>query len=118
MIITTVRIAVSPEKRQMVVDLIRPIIEPTLVQSGCLSCRFYQDVTDANSLTYEEVWHSQEMLDRHICSESYEHILAAIDLARQEPEIHFNTIFRSDGFEMIFGARHVEQPDCSDDSET
>ncbi len=105
MIVATVRMAVSPEKRQQIVDLIRPIIEPTFIQSGCFSCRMYQDVNDGNMLTYEEVWQSQEMLNQHLCSEIYENILAAIDLVEAHPAIRFNTVLHSGGIEMIGGAR-------------
>lgn len=109
MIVASVRMGVAPERRQQVVDLIRPILEPTLVQPGCFSCRIYQDFNNENLLTYEEVWHSQEMLDRHIRSDLYENVLAAIDLAGQAPEIHFNTIAHSGGVEVIYEARHVNE---------
>jgi quinol monooxygenase YgiN len=99
---------VSSEKRQEVFDLIRPILEPTLIQPGCLSCRIYQDVTSEDLLMYEEIWQDQEMLDRHLRSERYEHILAAMDLASQPPKIHFNTIAYSDGIELIYAARKFE----------
>ena len=107
MVITMVTMVVSPERRQYVEDLIRPIIEPTLVQSGCVSCHLYQDVTNDEILTFEEVWQSQEALNRHLRSESYENILAAMDLASQPPEVHFNTIAHSDGVEVICAARNV-----------
>jgi quinol monooxygenase YgiN len=108
MVVASVKIVVSPDKRQKVVNLLRPIIEPTLVQPGCLSCRIYQDVNDEDILTYEEIWHDQEKLDRHIRSESYENILAAMDLASRPPKIHFNTIAHSGGVEVIYAARRVE----------
>ena len=108
MIVASVRMVVSPEERQHVADLIRPIIEPTLVQPGCAGCRIYQDFNDEDVLTYEEVWQSQETLERHLRSEMFENILAAIDLATQPPEIHFNTVSRSDGFEVIYAARKVK----------
>lgn len=108
MIVASIKMVVSPEKRQKVVNLIRPIIEPTLVQPGCLSCRIYQDANSEDLLIYEEIWQDQEMLDQHIRSESYENILAAMDLASQSPKIHFNTIAHSDGIEVIYAARKVE----------
>ena len=108
MIVATVRMAVAPEKRQQVIDLIRPTLEPTLIQSGCFSCRMYQDISDENILTYEEIWQSQEMLERHLRSESYENILAAIDLAKEPPEIRFNNVSHSSGIEVIGIARHIE----------
>ena len=107
MVVSMVKMVVSPEKRQHVVNLIRPIIEPTLVQPGCVSCHLYQDVNDDDLLTFEEVWQDQEMLERHLRSESYEHVLAAIDLASQPPEIHFDTVSHSGGFEVIWEARNV-----------
>ncbi len=109
MIVASVRMVISPEERQKVADLIRPIIEPTLVQPGCAGCRIYQDFNNQNILTYEEVWQNQETLERHLCSEMYENILAAIDLASQEPEIHFNTVSYSGGFEVICAARRSER---------
>ena len=109
MIIARVRMLVSSETRQKVIDLIHLIIEPTRVQPGCLSCRIYQDVNDEDVLTYEEVWQEQDMLDQHIRSERYENILAAMDLACHSPDISFNTIAHSDGVEVIYAARKVKQ---------
>ena len=51
-------------------------------------------------LTREE-WESRETLDKHVRSDQYRTILAAMDLAREPPEIQFCGIASTAGMERI-----------------
>ena len=105
MIIATVRLVVSPEQRNDVLETGRLLLDRTRVQPGCMSCRFYQDIADPNALILLEEWRSQEDLNRHMLSEEYRSILALIDMASETPEIKFNTISHCSGMEVIQAAR-------------
>jgi quinol monooxygenase YgiN len=65
----------------------------------------YQDVLGGNSLTILEHWQSKAALDRFICSDEYRSILALIELANYSPEIHFYTLSKIGGMEVIENLR-------------
>ena len=105
MIIVTVRLVVSPEQRNDVLEAGRLLLDRTQVQPGCISCRFYQDIKDPNALIFLEEWESQEDLNLHMLSEEHRTILALIDMASEYPEIKFNTVSHCTGMEGIQAAR-------------
>ena len=53
----------------------------------------------------EEVWKTQEDLDRHLRSEDYRHLLLVTEMALEPPEIQFKTVSHSAGLEIIERAR-------------
>ncbi len=76
-----------------------------LQQPGCDKCDLYQDVEDLEVIILIEQWESQADLDRRLGSEEYRAVLAAIELAREQPEIHFDTVIRRGGLEVVVTAR-------------
>jgi quinol monooxygenase YgiN len=56
-------------------------------------------------LMVEEVWKSQEDLDRHLRSDDYRNMLFVTEMALEPPEIRFQTISHSAGIEIIEKAR-------------
>ena len=101
MIIATLRMSVSSEKRDDVIRTLRLVMGPTLAQRRCISCRLYQDVEDENLLSFVQEWKSREALDEHIRSKDYRKILAVMELASEPPEIKFVESLKTDGMELI-----------------
>ncbi len=101
MILASLRIVVTPERRNEVLKTLRPLLGPARVRSGCLDCRLYEDIEDLNTLLLVQSWASQTALESYICSEEYRKILAAMDLAAEKPEVAFHTITRTMGMEFI-----------------
>jgi quinol monooxygenase YgiN len=90
-------------------DVLRPIVERTRVEPGCISCRIYRDLAQEQTIMIEEFWSSQEELERHLCSSDYQRVLLVIEMAKGQPEIRFSTISHTSGFETIVEARgHAE----------
>jgi quinol monooxygenase YgiN len=52
-------------------------------------------------LTLIEEWESREALDRHVRSNDYRKILAAMDLASEPPEVQFCSVLKESGMELI-----------------
>jgi len=100
-IIASIRIVVTPEKRHDVLRTLRPILGPTKVRGGCKECRFYEDIEDLNTLLLVQGWESQTALESYIRSEEYRKVLAAMDLAVEKPEVTFHTVTRTAGMEFI-----------------
>lgn len=108
MVTATFRIVVHPERKDEVLKTLRPLIGPTEVQRGCISCRIQQDVDNANILTVVERWDSQEDLNRHIASDDFRRILAVLDLSIKPPEIRFDGVSHTAGIELIEAVRSAK----------
>jgi quinol monooxygenase YgiN len=110
MVHTTIRMEMSPGNARGALKILRPVAERTGIEAGCISCRIYQDVQQEHTIMIEELWNSQEELLRHLCSSDYQRVLLVIEMAKGQPEIRFNTISNTSGFETIVEARgHAER---------
>ena len=81
------------------------MVEQCGMQPGCLSCHIYGDLQQKNVYMFEEVWRSEEDLNLHLRSEEYRNLLLVLEMAVERPEIRFDTISSSTGFETIEKAR-------------
>jgi quinol monooxygenase YgiN len=109
MVHSTIRMEMSAGSAREALEVLRPIIERTKVEPGCISCRIYRDLAQEQTIMIEELWSSQEELERHLCSTDYQRVLLVVEMARGQPEIRFSTISHTSGFETIAEARsHVE----------
>jgi len=105
MVISTLRIVTGPQSRAEVVKTLVAQLGPMRVQPGCHKCDLYQDVEDSEVITLVEQWESQADLSLHLRSADYRAVLAAIELSREQPEVHFDTVIRRAGLEVIASAR-------------
>ncbi len=110
MITATIRIRVSKGKKGEVVRLLRSLIGPTRVETGCMNCHLYQDVNDQDVITWMEQWNSQDDLNCHLRTPQYKRILAALDMSDVQPEIRFDTVVETKGMQLIEEARGVNTP--------
>ena len=99
------RLKVIPENKDKAIEIINFILERIRVESGCTSCRFYQDTSNNGVFLLLQEWETRADLERHICSEEFYHILALIELASEQPEIRFNTISQEEGLKTIGSLR-------------
>jgi quinol monooxygenase YgiN len=109
MVHSTIRMEMSTGSMREALEILRPIVERTRVEPGCISCRIYRDVAQEKMIMIEEIWSSQEKLEQHLCSSDYQRVLLVVEMARDQPEIRFSTISHTSGFETIAEARsHAE----------
>ena len=101
MVITILRIKISPADRAEVIKIIQPIIGPSEAQSACSLCRLYCETDDDDAILLLQQWQSQKDLDKFIRSDFFKRIIAAMDIAAQPPEISFNTVSSKAGMELI-----------------
>jgi quinol monooxygenase YgiN len=97
MILATIRMIISPKKRGEALKILRSIAEQCKVQSGCLGCHIYEDVQEDNVLMFEDIWRSEEDLERHLRSKEYRYMLLVMEMALKRPEVRFNTVLNSKG---------------------
>jgi quinol monooxygenase YgiN len=105
MVISTLRILTALKSRAEVIRTLAAQLGPIRVQPGCLRCDLYRDVEDPGAITLVEEWESQAELDLRLRSEEYRAVLAAIELAQEQPVIHFDTVIRRGGLEIVASAR-------------
>jgi quinol monooxygenase YgiN len=105
MIISTLRILTAPRSRAEVVRTLAAQLGPLRVQSGCLRCDLYQDIENREIVTLVEEWESQAKLDVRLRSEEYRAVLETIEMAQEQPVIHFDTVTRRTGLEIVASAR-------------
>ena len=105
MITSTLRIVTAPQSRAGVVRALAAQLGLVRVQPGCLRCDLYQDIENPEAITLTEEWESQADLDLRLRSEDYRSVLAAIELSREQPVIHFDTVTRRTGLEIVASAR-------------
>jgi quinol monooxygenase YgiN len=105
MIVSTLRIVTVPRSRAEVVRALAAQLGPTRVQPGCLRCDLYRDVDNQGAITLVEEWESQAELDLRLSSEEYRSVLGAMELAHEHPVIHFDTVAKRGGLEVVVAAR-------------
>jgi len=101
MTIVTLHLKVTPAKRLNVLKTIHSMIGPTSVQSGCLCCNFYSSTQNDDELILIQKWESHEKLERHIRSDEFRKILAAMETVIEPPEITFLTVASTEGMELV-----------------
>jgi quinol monooxygenase YgiN len=105
MILESIRMTVSPQKRGEALRILRSITERNKVLPGCLNSRLYEDLQEDNVILFEEMWGSEEEMEEHLRSEEYRKVLMALEMALQRPEVRFMRVSSSNGFETIEKAR-------------
>ena len=109
MFTVTLRMKVSRKRRQDFMNSARLILEPTRIQSGCISCRLYQDLEEPDAVFLVEEWESREKLDRHFNSEQCWIMLSLMEASDQFPEIKINTVSKMEGLEAIEAVRRGQE---------
>ena len=105
MVISTLRIITAAKSRVQVVRTLIGQLGPLRVQPGCLRCDLYQDIENREIVTLVEEWESQAELDLRLRSEEYRAVLETIELAQEQPILHFDTVTRRGGLEIVASAR-------------
>ncbi len=105
MIVSSLRLLLSEPDRHRVISSLTPVIGWTRVQPGCRVCHLLTDPDDLRVVVLWEEWDTQDALDRHLRSEQYRRVLAAIELAQEAPEIRFDIVETRGGFEVVEAAR-------------
>jgi quinol monooxygenase YgiN len=109
MIVGTVRIVPTPERRVEVLEILRSIQGPVLAQPGCAAYQIYEEQGPQPAIVLVERWESEEALEAHIRSEAYHRILVALELSGDAPDVRFDHVSASQGIELIERSRgHVE----------
>jgi quinol monooxygenase YgiN len=107
LILESLRIAVTPAKREQLRRALAAWVGPAEVEPGCLSCRILQEDSDPQAFFFEAQWTSRDDLIRHLRSEHYKRLLALTELGSEPPLVEFHTVTETAGFELIQRVRDL-----------
>jgi quinol monooxygenase YgiN len=106
MILATLRMAIPLQKRGEALKILKAMVARNQARpDDCVFCRICEDALEDNILQFEEMWRSEEELERHLRSDEYHKVLLVLEMALKQPEIRFDTISSSTGIETIEKAR-------------
>ena len=109
MITATIRLRTCENVDDEIVRVLRSLIEPTRVETGCISCGLYRDLYDSSILIWTEEWDTQDDLERHLRSSQYKKILVTLEMSNEQPEMRFDTVIETKGMQLIADARGVKR---------
>lgn len=92
MIQAKIHIALAPEKEDEVWEILQSLVERTRAETGCRGCAIFRDTERAHTLVFEELWHTEADLQRHLRSEEYRQVLLALEMGVEPPVIRFDTV--------------------------
>ncbi len=105
MIVCTVTFTLSEPDRRKVIASLGALLGSTRAQPGCRVCALLLDAEDPKRLVLWQEWDRQDQLTRHLKSEDYRLVLAAIEMSREAPQVHFDTVEVRSGLEVVEAAR-------------
>jgi len=105
MIMSILKVAISPEEQHKVLETLRYVNGPIRVKPGFINCRVLKDLENSDSLTIIEEWESREDLYRHIRSEDYRATLALMDMSSKPLDLQFNSVSQFGGLDTVHEIR-------------
>ena len=102
---STIRMLIPIARESEALEILSSMNEQVQFEEGCILCRLYRSVEDPPALMLEQLWNSEENALAHLRSDIYQKVLLVIEMATKPPEVRFDVIARSSGFETIEKAR-------------
>jgi quinol monooxygenase YgiN len=81
--------------------ILRSVQGPTQAQPNCQSCRIYEEDGYEEAVLYMEQWGSEPDFQRHVRSDLYRRVLAAVELSRVTPEVAFHYVSETKGIKLL-----------------
>ena len=104
-VISTLRFFPSREERRDVLTILRSVQGPIEAQPHNQCCRVYEEDGFEGAILYMERWDSEPEFERHVRSELYRRILAALDFSHKPPEVIFDFVTVTKGMDLIQAVR-------------
>jgi len=76
-----------PGKMDEVVQMLVSAVGRTEANAGCKECVVARDAAETGRVRYSEVWNSETAFQRHLRSSEFQHVLMAMDLCCEEPQV-------------------------------
>ena len=97
----SLEVVLADNQQQQFLSVLRPLLEPTRVEAGCIRCAVWKSITDERRLRFLTEWQSAADLDRYLESGRFREVLVAAELSDEVPVIEIHTISETRGFEYV-----------------
>ncbi|PCJ54902.1 MAG: antibiotic biosynthesis monooxygenase [Planctomycetota bacterium] len=78
----------APGKRAQLIDLLNGMLEPSRMEPGCISYRYFFSSEDPDLVHFYEQWQNQAAIDEHFASDHFRDLGVRIpDLIISGPDI-------------------------------
>jgi quinol monooxygenase YgiN len=105
MILAMIKVRLPASRMKEAMAILRPFAEWTKTVPGCVNCELQRDVLEDTALVVHDRWNDEEGLQRHLRSKEYRDLLLVMEMAQEPPEVRFDVISHTSGFEVIERAR-------------
>lgn len=105
MIIESLGLVAPRDKSKELQTALSYLLGPTRMESGCLACHLYQDVSNPNCYRFECLWETEADFIRHLRSNIYRQVLILMELSAEPPSVQFHTISGTHGLELVHATR-------------
>ncbi|HTQ97992.1 MAG TPA: antibiotic biosynthesis monooxygenase family protein [Candidatus Acidoferrum sp.] len=105
MIIESLGLKARMENRKELQAALSFLLGPIRVESGCVDCNLYQDVTNPDGFRFVCLWKTQADLVRHLQSEIYRQLLTLMEFSVEPPSLEFHTVTETQGLELVHASR-------------
>jgi quinol monooxygenase YgiN len=105
MIIESLGLVARRDSRRELRAALSFLLGPTRVESGCVACHLYQDVTDPNHFRLECLWSTEADFLRHLRSDIYRQVLILMELSAEPPRVQFHHVADTHGLELVHATR-------------
>ena len=99
--VAAIRIPTRPERIEEVIAILRSVVGPSLAQRSCRECDVVVDAIEHRYVLFHERWSTFEDFERHVRSDLYERVLAALDMASESPEVRLECVGRTWGLDLV-----------------
>ncbi|MEK6796488.1 MAG: putative quinol monooxygenase [Spirochaetota bacterium] len=90
MIVIVAQFTVLPGKIDALIDEVKPMIEATRREAGCIDYILHQDVKVPENFAFIEHWEDQASVDAHMASAHFKAIVPKLNALRTAPSVvHF-----------------------------
>lgn len=91
----------SEQDVKKIEELLSSSSECTLSKSGCLECNISSDKADPLKVLYQEQWQNESIFRQHVGSQEFKHVLAAIDMCCEMPEVKIGKMVTRSGLDSL-----------------
>ena len=102
---STIRMLIPIDRESEALEILGSVNEQAQFETGCIECSLYRSVEEKPRIMMEQLWNREEDALEHLRSDIYRRVLLVVEMAQEPPEVRFDVIARSSGFETIEKAR-------------
>lgn len=111
----TVDLHFTPTNADVAVPLLLSGVSRTEAKTGCRGCTVSRDANEPTYIHYSETWNDEAAFQRHLQSQEFQRVLAAMDMCCKEPQVVIGNLSGHTGISYLQKLR--EQPERGISSE-